>query len=258
MRLDRIYLSNFCAFWWLTLLPQAFKGRCSDYRATQKGRGWLELVISELTALGLKVKGSLGMNSTGQNNDKASYRIILLLVVGLAAFSSAMKELNQIQQLSLNASRLMAQWSGTIVPVEVPQTPAPMIVNTESCEMKQSTPSVELPWLTHVAQAETSEIEETEAPVIVKRSSMKVKKARRVELDPVQLEVRIPSVHEADDDADETIVSEFPVTSFSVAPFPTTPFKAKARKHGSIIINPRDREMLLKTFNRSINLRIAG
>ena len=43
-------------------------------------------------------------------NDKASYRIILLLVVGLTAFSSAMKELNQIQELSLDASRLMAQW----------------------------------------------------------------------------------------------------------------------------------------------------
>ena len=199
------------------------------------------------------------MNSTGQNSDKASYRIILLLVVGLAAFSSAMKELNQIQQLSLDASRLIAQWSGTIVPVEVPQPPAPpMLVKTESCEMKQSTPSVELPWLTHVAQAETNEIEETEAPMVVKRSSVKVKKVRRIEVDPVQFEVRIPSVHDADDEADETIVSHFPVTSFSVTPFPATPFKAKARKHGSIRINTRDRDMLLKTLNRSINLRIAG
>ena len=197
------------------------------------------------------------MKSTGQNNDKASYRILLLLVVGLTAFSSAMKELNQIQQLSLDASRLMAQWSGTIVPVEVPQTPAPpMVVKTESCEMKQSTPSVELPWLTHVAQAETSETEEIAAPVVAKRSSGKLKRPQRVEVDPVHFEVRIPSVHDADDDADETLVSDFPVTSFSVTPFPATPFKAKARKQ--FRISPRDREMLLKTFNRSINLRIAG
>src|SRR6185369_7816062 len=27
---------------WPNLLPQAPTGRCSDYRATQKGRGWLE------------------------------------------------------------------------------------------------------------------------------------------------------------------------------------------------------------------------
>ena len=200
------------------------------------------------------------MNSTGQNNDKASYRIILLLVVGLAAFSSAMKELNQIQQLSLDASRLIAQWSGTIVPVEVPQAPAPpqMVVKTESCEMQQSTPSVELPWLTHVAQAETNEIEETEAPVVVKRSSVKVKKPRRVDVDPVQFEVRIPAVADADDDADETIITHLPVTSFSLTPFPAAQFKAKARKHGPVRINTRDRDMLLKTFNRSINLRIAG
>ena len=188
-------------------------------------------------------------------NDKASYRIILLLVVGLTAFSSAMKELNQIQQLSLDASRLMAQWSGTIVPVEVPQTPPPpmmdKLVKTESCEMKQSTPSVELPWLTHVAQAETSEIE---APPVVKRSSdVKVKKMRRHEVDPVQFQVRIPSVHEADADAFEIVVPEVPVTSFAA-----TSFKFKTRKGGSFRINTRDREMLLKTLNRSINLRTAG
>ena len=202
------------------------------------------------------------MNSTGQNNDKASYRIILLLVVGLIAFSSAMKELNQIQQLTLDGSRLMAQWSGTIVPVEVPQTPQPPmiveLVKNESCEMKQSTPSVELPWLTHVAQAETNDIEEIEAPVAVKRSSsrvdfVKVKRVRRVEVDPVQFQVRIPSVHEPDADTLEIVVPEVPVTSFSAVPF-----KFKNRKNGSFRINTRDREMLLKSFNRSISVRSAG
>ena len=199
------------------------------------------------------------MNSTGQNNDKASYRIILLLVVGLTAFSSAMKELNQIQQLSLDASRLMAQWSGTIVPVEVPQTTQqPMVVKNESCEMQQSTPSVELPWLTHVAQAETNDIEETEAPVVVKRSSsrgdvVRVKRVRRHEVDPVQFQVRIPSVHEADAETLEIVVPEVPVTSFSAAPF-----KFKTPKKGTFRINTRDREMLLKSFNRSISVRSAG
>jgi len=202
------------------------------------------------------------MNSTGQNSDKTSYRIILLLVVGLAAFSSAMKELNQFQELSLDASRLVAQWSGTIVPVEVPQAPAPAVVKVESCEMKQSKPSVELPWLTHVAEAETSDVEDAEAPVVVKRASLaksdvgKVRRARRIDVDPVQFEVRMPVAHDDDDaDADATTVSDFPVSSFTATPFQ---FKARTRKHGWIKFNPRDREMLLKTFNRSINLRIAG
>ena len=199
------------------------------------------------------------MNSTGQNNDKASYRIILLLVVGLTAFSSAMKELNQIHELGLDASRLIAHWSATIVPIQVPEPPAPMVVKAESCELKQSEPSVELPWLSHVDEAE---IEETEAPVVVKHSSkgdvVKVKKLRRINIDPVQFEVRIPSIHIAGDEADETIVSDFPVTSLTATPLPATSFKARTRRNGPFIINTRDREMLLKTLNRSINLRIAG
>jgi hypothetical protein len=191
-------------------------------------------------------------------NDKASYRIILLLVVGLTAFSSAMKELNQIQQLSLDASRLMAQWSGTIVPVDVPQTPPPpmmvKLVKSESCELKQSAPSVELPWLTHVAQAETNDNEETEAPTIVKRSSdVRVRKVRRHEVDPVQFQVRIPSAPEADAEALDIVVPEVPVTSLAPAAF-----KFKTRKGGWFRVNTRDREMLLKSFNRSINLRTAG
>ena len=187
------------------------------------------------------------MNSTGQNR---SYRIILLLAVGLTAFSSAMKELNQVQQLTLDASRLVAQWSGKIVPAEVPQTPEPTLAKrAESCEMKQSVPSVELPWL------KTSEIEQTEAPVVAKRSRKVevVKRVRRSEVDPVQFEVRIPSNHNVDADSDGITVSNFPVASFTA-----TPFKFKARKHNSIKFNTRDREMILKTLNRSINLRIAS
>ena len=199
------------------------------------------------------------MNSKGQNNDNASYRIILLLVVGLAAFTSAMKELNQVQQLGLDASRLIAHWSATIVPVEVPHPSAPLVVKAESCEVKQSTPSVELPWLSHVDEQELSEIEE--APVVKrlsKREVVKVKKVRRIDIDPVQFEVRIPYVRMAGDEADEASVSHFPVTSFTVAPLPPAPLKARTRRNGSIRINTTDREMLLKTLNRSINLRIAG
>jgi hypothetical protein len=39
---------------------------------------------------------------------------------------------------------------------------------------------------------------------------------------------------------------------------PEFTFRTKARKPGAIKISPRDREILLKTLNRSINLRIAS
>src|SRR5215213_3556189 len=87
------------------------------------------------------------MNSTGRNGEKSGYLVILLLVVGLTAFSHSVKELTEIHQLTLDASRLIAQYSGNVTPAEIPQTVI-KIEKLESCESKQSAPSVELPWLT--------------------------------------------------------------------------------------------------------------
>jgi hypothetical protein len=69
------------------------------------------------------------MQNTGQGREKKSYPVILLLVVGLAAFSSAMKELNQVRELSLQTSQLMAEWKDTIAPAGE-MTP----VKVETCE----------------------------------------------------------------------------------------------------------------------------
>lgn len=180
------------------------------------------------------------MNNTG-------YRVILLLVVGLTAFSSAMKELNQVQQLSLEASQLIAQWFDKVAPIEVPST---AVVKLESCEIKQSTPSVELPWLANVADEDATE--PPAPPVLAHRAKPSViqlakpKKLRRLNIDPVQFEVRISPDHDAE--PNEPIIAELPLSTF----------KAKARKHGVIRISPRDRELLLKTVNRGISLRIAS
>ena len=58
----------------------------------------------------------------GQSGDRKSYRVILLLVVGLTAFSSAMKELNLLREFSRETSDLVASWSKAVVP-EAPQAP---------------------------------------------------------------------------------------------------------------------------------------
>ena len=197
------------------------------------------------------------MKSTGNNNDKVGYRIILLLVVGLTAFSSAMKELNQFQQLTLDASRLVAQLTQTLTPAELPQLQpeTQTVVKVESCESKQSAPSVDLPWLANVAEEETCEVEETEPPVIAKRTRntrvelARLKKLHKIDIDPVQFEVRILSDHDAE--AAEINVADIP------AP-PAFAFKTRTRKPGTIKLNTRDREMILKTLNRSINVRIAS
>ena len=184
------------------------------------------------------------MNSTGQNGEKLRYRVILLLVVGLAAFSTAMKELNQVQQLALDASAIIAQWSNKVAPSEV----QPAVVKVQTCEMKQSAPAVELPWLT---ESEPVETETSARTVVVRRahaSTAQITASRRlrlIDVDPVQFEVKVLNDHDAD--ANETMISDLPQNLL----------RAKNRKHSIIKISPRDREMLLK-LNRSINLRIAS
>ena len=171
------------------------------------------------------------MNNTGRHGEKSSYLVIMLLVVGLTAFSHSMKELTEIHQLTLDASRLVAQWSGNVTPAEIPQIPqtplpAQTIVRIEkyqSCESLQAAPAVK--------------IQKVERPAEI----AKLRKPRRVNVDADAFQVRVPAVQLPDSDE-----------------FPAFTFKTKTRKPGALRINPRDREMLLKTLNRSINLRIAS
>jgi hypothetical protein len=180
------------------------------------------------------------MNSKGNS-------VILILVVGLASFTSAMRELNQLRQFGMEANHFIAQWTEKLMPADVPPV---VLARVEKCERKQSEPAVELPWLYNsVAQEdEIADIEEPEAapPVMQRPKAAKVRKPRRVDVDPKQFEVRIFN------DQDVPTVFEFqqqPAWSS---------FKFKSRKHGSSFrISPRDRE-ILKTLNRSINLRIAS
>lgn len=199
------------------------------------------------------------MNSTGRHGEKSGYLVILLLVVGLTAFSHSMKELTEIHHLTLDASRMIAQWSGNVTPVEIPQTVV-KVEKLESCESKQSAPSLERPWHNETPGATApnvvvpgrlphSRIQKIERRVIVGPSEAEIarlKKLHRFEFDSDEFEVRV-SGDTQNADSDEPVIVELPLSTF----------KAKARKHGVLRINPRDRE-LLKTLNRSINLRIAG
>src|SRR6185295_19188637 len=117
------------------------------------------------------------MRSTGRHGEKSGYLVILLLVVGLTAFSQSMKELTEIHQLTLDASRLVAQWSGNVTPAEIPQIPqVPQVAQTvvriekhESYESKQSAPAVELPWITEPSAVAPVVPRQTKAPRVERR-----------------------------------------------------------------------------------------
>ena len=204
--------------------------------------------------------------STRRHSENSGYLVILLLVVGLSAFSHSVKELTEIHQLTVDASRLVAQWSGNFTPAEIPQTVV-RIEKLESCESrKQSAPAVELPWLNETPEPQTApsavapgrprqnKPERLERPEKIERRVItipneaeiaKLKKLQRIGIDAGEFEVRIPNVPEAAEPGSTPEIQAFT-------------FRAKARKPGAIKFNPRDREMILKTLNRSINLRIAS
>src|SRR5689334_8789243 len=78
------------------------------------------------------------MNSVGQSGDRKSYRIFLLVIVGLTAFSSAMKELNLLREFSRDTNNLVARWTPTVAPetppVVVPAEVPPPVEKVEICE----------------------------------------------------------------------------------------------------------------------------
>jgi hypothetical protein len=196
------------------------------------------------------------MNSAERKGEKIGHRLILLLVVALVAFSTAMKELNQLQEFGLDASRLIAQLSDQLVPSEVHQA----AVTVETCDSEnapeQSRQSVELPWINRVAEEvcpngiapvrRQIEVKKSPGPRMTAAQIAKLKQLPSVAADPFELEVRV--FLESLDTADELVPSDVTMTFF----------KSKFRKQAAPKISPRDREVLLRTLNRSITLRSAS
>lgn len=71
-------------------------------------------------------------------NSKGS-RVILILVVALTAFSSAMKELNEVRQFGLQLNQFVAEWSEKLAPAPA-DIPEPVLARVETCHSKQSEP----------------------------------------------------------------------------------------------------------------------
>lgn len=185
------------------------------------------------------------MNNAGDNK-KTAYLVIALLIVGLTAYSNAVKELTEIHHVTLGASQLIAQLSNETVPAQVPPIPQ-TIVKLESCK-RPEIPAIAEPSVTAPVELQ-EKVDKSKPRARVKPSTNQIAKIKKVipfNFDEADFEVRVQTDQFPEPDAPMAV--ELPVISF----------KAKARKHNILKMNPRDREMLLKSLNRSINLRIAG
>ena len=156
----------------------------------------------------------------------------LLLVVGLAAFSNSMRELAEFHQISLDTGRLIAQF---VVPAELPEIP--------------QTPQIpQVPQINIAAKLNSCEASAPAPPAKVER---------------VAPRVRVKSTESQLAKLDKLRKFEFHEVPFAFNPTQfefkiATDDKAKNRKQNVIKLNTRDREMILRTLNRSINLRTAS
>ena len=198
------------------------------------------------------------MQNTGQASEKKSYRVILLLVVALAAFSSAMKELNQVRDMTVEASNLVAQWKQAIAPAD------PMVtLSVETCQNTRTLmpppPMQALPPAPPAApvQADAMDVVVPASPPAPEavpvqpappavREAPKPKRAVRPAHDAAEVRVLVSK----DDFVEKTIKDAFE-SDQSVKAFRT-------RNRRFIFVTPEGHDIILKTLNRSVNLRSAS
>ncbi|HEX6045603.1 MAG TPA: hypothetical protein VFZ22_14015 [Pyrinomonadaceae bacterium] len=215
------------------------------------------------------------MNSVGQSGDKKSYRVILLLVVGLAAFSSAMKELNQVREFTREATDLVASLSKAVepapaddrvAPVEVPRTAArlevcenshpavPVVAVPEPMARQdqpgggvaQEEPAVQSKDVGKTFVAERSSRREVQAPA--------VGKSRSVDIDIVELrrqarraaDLKVLMMADKDGEAEISVPPDLQLQLPKVKAL--RQFKVGTKEH----------DIFIKSLNRSINVRSAG
>ncbi len=214
------------------------------------------------------------MNSVGQSGDKKSYRAILLLAVGLTAFTSTMKELNQLREFTRDASNLVVSWSSAVaaapvrevvVPAQIREIVAevpPVVAKVEACESshapRAAAPVEQLQLGGAVAQAEVK-IKDVGKTVVVERTTRRdpqvamLRHNRSADIELMELRKQARRVADlkvmimADDDREVEIAVPAGVE-----------FKMpKVRTHRQVIVTPGELD-ILKSLNRSLNLRSAG
>ena len=213
------------------------------------------------------------MNSVGQSGDKKSYRVILLLVVGLTAFSSAMKELNLLREFTRDTSNLVASWSNAmqpaepvekLAPIDVPRTAVRLEVceNNEVKEVRPVTTVEPVPFQAggSVAQEPRVEIKDVGKAFVSRRSERReeqvaaLKKHRLEDIEIVELRNQMRRLADL-----KVIITEDGHGEAEIAiPSGLNLILPKVKTHRQTFVSPEEREMFLKNLSRSINLRSAG
>jgi DUF4097 and DUF4098 domain-containing protein YvlB len=136
-------------------------------------------------------------SQSNQNRNKNWPRIVLFIVIGLAAFSSVVKELSQAQALITSAAEFISQWSEAAIPTANARTPVKRVrIEKVVHEFVQgSQRSSEFRWNGALTAGQTIEIKgingdiKTEAASGSEVQVFAAKTSRRSDVDQVQVKV---------------------------------------------------------------------
>jgi hypothetical protein len=131
-----------------------------------------------------------------QTGERKLYRVLLLLIVSLAAFSSAMNELNQVQALASQVGTLVASWSDVMVPTANASTR----VITRSCAVadlasQEASRSDEFRWNGTVAAGAAIEVQGINGEIVAEPTGgsevqvIALKTSRRSDVNSVKMKV---------------------------------------------------------------------
>jgi len=129
-----------------------------------------------------------------QAQKKKSYRAILILLVGLAAFSSTVKELHQLRALVTDVTEFISEWGGAVVPTANARTET-KVENCVADRMSRSARSDEFRWSGHIAPGAAVEIKGINGDIKAEPATgdevqvVAVKSSRRGNLNSVELKV---------------------------------------------------------------------
>jgi hypothetical protein len=132
-----------------------------------------------------------------QNSNKETkrYRVILFLVIGLTALSSAIKELNQVRHMVIEAGEFVSRWSDVIMPTANARTPRAVENCTDKAAGEWQQKDDEFRWNGSVAQGQAIEIKGINGDITAESTTggevqlVAYKKARRSDVNSVELKV---------------------------------------------------------------------
>lgn len=198
------------------------------------------------------------MQNKGQAGANKSYRVLLLVVVGLAAGANAFKELNQLRDLTMQTTHFVAQLQDAFVPAGDLTT-----IRVETCQNRRTLPPapltevpavppvpavnavpVDVPEVAPVAPVQPA-VPSVVAPPVPKVREVPQPRSVRSTRGAAEVRVFVPTV-----DFEKSIKDAFESDQSLKA------LKTKNRRY--FYVNPDGHDVIFKTFNRSINLRSAS